>query len=139
MERKCLLIIISFPDFIEAILATALTRYEEHFMTTFELCSPCQIRYSYYGNFKFFDRDVGVFTDRIRGSRSNVRTAYNKSSSSAAPDYYRQITDQQKKYLITLLARDFLFYYTLFPAEQDSHKAIMGTDYDIPIQEVLSN
>ena len=129
---------ITFIDFvITYIEATGRMKKNEHFRTTFDLCSPCQIRYSYHGNFKFFDRDVDVFNDRIHGSRSNVRPAYNKSSSSVAPDYYRQITDQQKKDLINMLARDFLFYYTLFPAEQDSHKAIMGIDYDIPTQEIL--
>ena len=136
--KKNVPINITFIDFvITYIEATGRMKNNDHFRTTFDLCSPCQIRYSYYGNFKFFDRDVDVFNDRIHGSRSNVRPAYNKASSSVAPDYYRQITDQQKKDLINMLARDFLFYYTLFPAEQDSHKAIMGIDYDIPTQEIL--
>ena len=129
---------ITFSDLVETMIATGGMKHNEHFRTTFEMCNPCEVRYSYYGNFKFFDRDVGVFTDRIHGSRSHIRTAYNQVSSSVAPDYYRQLTDQLKMKLINLLARDFVFYYTLFPAEQDSHKAIMGTDYDIPMEKVLS-
>ena len=127
---------ITFTDFVEAMIITGGLK-NEHYQTTFDLCSPCKIRYSYYGNFKFFNRDVGVFNDRIHGNRSNIRTAYSRVASSIAPDYYSQITDQQKMRLVNLLARDFVFYYTVFPEERDSHKTIMGTDYDIPMQEVL--
>ena len=128
-------ITISFPDFIQFWIKTGGITVDEHFMTTFDLCTPCKIRYSYYGNFNTYAKDVGVLNDRIHGNMSYLLNPSARSMGptiSVAPKFYSKITDEQKKRIINILATDLHFYYTLFPAERGSHKAIMGVDYDIP-------
>ena len=129
-------ITISFPDFVKHWIATGGLKIDEHFETIYDLCSPCQVRYSYYGNFNSFEKEVGVFNDRIHGNMDQLLYAEKRSDGptfSSTPKYYSQITNQQKKKIIEILSTDLLFYYTLFPAEKDSHKAIMGVDYDISL------
>ena len=127
-------ITISFPDFIQYWIKTGGLKIDEHFRTTFDLCTPCKIRYSYYGNFNTYAKDVGVLNDRIHGNMSYLLNPGARSMGttiSVAPKFYSEITDRQKKKIINILATDLQFYYTLFPAERGSHKAIMGVDYDI--------
>ena len=128
-------ITISFPDFIQYWIKTGGLKRDYHFRTIFDLCTPCEIRYSYYGNFNTYAKDVGVLNDRIHGNMSYLLNPSARSMGptiSVAPKFYSEITDEQKKRIINILATDLQFYYTLFPAERDSHKAIMGVDYDIP-------
>ena len=125
-------ITISFPDFIQYWIKTGGIKIDEHFRTTFDLCAPCKIRYNYYGNFNTYAKDAGVLIDRIHGNMSYLLDPGKRNSNSIAPNFYSEITDMQKKEIINILAIDLQFYYTLFPAERDSHKAIMGVDYDIP-------
>lgn len=131
-------ITIDFPDFIKYWIATEGIRTDEHFKTIFELCSPCQIRYSYYGNFNMFEREVGVFSKRIQGNSSHLMNAEHQNvgpTSSIAPTYYRQLTYEQKTKIVDLLATELYFYYALFPTEIGSYKDIMGVDYEIPEME----
>ena len=128
-------ITISFPDFIQYWIKTGGIKIDEHFRTTFDLCTPCTIRYNYYGNFNTYTKDVGVLSDRIHGNMSYLldpKIRSMGSTSSVTPKFYSEITDEQKKEIINILAIDLLLYYTLFPAERDSHKDIMGVDYDVP-------
>lgn len=126
---------ISFTDFLQYFIKTWGLKTDEHFKTTFDLCTPCKIRYSYYGNFNTFSKEAGVLSDRIHGNMTYLlKPSVRKTglTSSVAPKYYRKITEKQKKKIIDILATDLQFYYTIFPAERDSHKAIMGVDYDVP-------
>lgn len=129
---------ISFVDFVTYWIQTEGIRRDEHFRTIFELCSPCRVRYSYYGNFKTFEREVGVFSEKIGGNSSLLLDAEHKNrgpTSDIAPKYYKQLSYHQKTKIIDILATDLYFYYSLFPAEIGSHKTIMGVDYELPEME----
>lgn len=131
-------VIISFSDFINYYIQTGGIRRDEHFTTIVELCNPCQVRYSYYGNFNTFEREVGVFTERIGGNSSLLLDAEHQSrgpTSDIAPKFYEQLSYQQKIKVIDILATELYFYYSLFPAEIGSHKTIMGVDYELPEME----
>ncbi len=128
-------ITISFSDFIDFWLTDDVIRVDEHFQPAFELCQPCQVRYSYYGNFNSFYEEVSFFSSRIQGNLSyllDARERRNSSTVSFAPKYYQQLSLEQKINILEILAVDLNFYYALFPLEKDSHKAIMGVDYEVP-------
>lgn len=128
-------VIIAFPDFIKYWLANGGIYFDEHFKKVFDLCRPCQIRYDYYGNFKNFNKEIGIFTDRIKGNSSHVMKVKRRkqgTTNDVSPKYYSQISYKQKIKVIEILAIDLSFYYTLFPAEKGVHKTIMGVDYDVP-------
>ena len=125
---------ISFPDFIDYWLFTDGLQFDEHFQSIYSLCQPCYIRYNYYGNFDTFEEDAEVLTKHVQSDTILLRESYyedGQQTSFIAPNYYTQLTDRQKKLVITRLSQDLGFYYTIFPSDIDRHKSIMGIDFDI--------
>jgi hypothetical protein len=129
---------ITFSDFIDYWLHTGGLTFDEHFQPIYDLCQPCQVRYSYYGNFKTFSDDADVLIEHLGSNSSLLREGYytqGESTSDVAPLHYKTLSSQQKKLIISRLALDLSFYYTIFPSEINSHKVIMDTDCNIPIFE----
>lgn len=127
---------ITFSDFIDYWLYGGGLTFDEHFQSIYDLCQPCQIRYNYYGNFRTFTDDAAVLIEHLKANISLLREGYyqeGESTSDLAPQYYRSLSNQQKKLVINRLALDLSFYYSIFPSERNSHKLIMDTDIDIPI------
>ncbi len=127
---------INFSDFIDYWLFTGGLNHDEHFQTIFSLCQPCQVRYSYYGNFNTFDKDADILISHIKSKEILLREGYyeeGERTSNIAPQYYRELSSKQKKLIVVKLALDLSFFYSIFPLERDSHKDIMDTDIDVPI------
>ena len=136
LHRGQAMVNISFADFIDYWLTYDLSS-DEHFRTIFSLCEPCRVHYHYYGNFKMFDKDARVFLNRIGGNAELLRSGYYEDVSSIATNqllnhYYEQLNLYQKLAVIRKLSMELDFYYNVFPTEMDSHKQILGIDYDIP-------
>ena len=128
-------ITITFPDFIDYWLTHNAIEVDEHFRPSFELCRPCQVRYTYYGNFNNFYEEVAAFSRRIQGNLTHLLDAERRDEGptlNVAPKYYQQLTYEQKLGIIEMLSVDLNFYYTIFPREKGAHKAIMGVDYEVP-------
>ena len=126
---------ISFSDFVDYWLFTEKLNRDEHFQTIFTICQPCYVHYHYYGNFDTFAHDSEVLTRHIKSDSVLLRDSYyndREQTSDIASKYYSQLSTKQKKMIIIKLARDLSFYYTLFPSQRDSHKSIMGIEFDIP-------
>ena len=126
---------ISFSDFIDYWLTYDLSS-DEHFRTVFSLCEPCRIHYNYYGNFETFNKDASVLLKRIGGGDVMLRSGYYEDdgtvpTKSILKQYYGELNLYQKLAVIRKLALDIDFYYHVFPPEEDSHKHILGIDYDI--------
>lgn len=128
---------INFSDFIDYWLYRGGLTFDEHFQTIYDLCQPCQVRYSYYGNFKTFASDAEVLVEHLGSNSSLLREGYyneeGETTLELAVLHYKSLSNQQKKLIINRLALDLSFYYTIFPSERDSHKVIMDTDVHIPI------
>lgn len=125
---------ISFMDFIDYWLHKGGLGFDEHFQPIFGLCKPCYVKYSYYGNFNTFDKDAEVLIEHMGSNGSLLRQGYyseGEMTSDLAPKYYRLLSHRQKELIIHRLALDLSFYYSIFPAERDSHKTIMATDLDV--------
>ena len=126
---------ISFSDFIDYWLFNKTLNGNDHFMPIFTICQPCQVRYHYYGNFDTYEHDANVLIKHIESNSTLLRDGYyeaGKQTSVVAPKYYKQLSKNQKKLIISKLAKDLSFYYTIFPSQRDTHKSIMGIDFDIP-------
>lgn len=127
---------ISFPDFVDYWLYRGGLQFDEHFQSIYSLCQPCAIRYDYYGNFDNFEQGAEVLTKHIESDTILLRDGYyedGEQTSFVAPKYYTQLSDKQKKLIVTKLARDLGFYYAIFPSEKNRHKSIMDIDFDVPI------
>ena len=126
---------ISFSDFVDYWIHMRGLQFDEHFQTIFNLCQPCYVRYHYYGNFDTFESDAEVLTENIGSDTILLRRSYykdGKQTTYIAPEYYSQLSSSQKKLIITMLAWDLSFYYTIFPSEKDKHKTIMDCDFELP-------
>lgn len=127
----------AFTDFIDFWVDKRRTTgwKNPHFETVYQVCLPCQVKYDYYGNFNLYEHDAEVLMKRIGYDSTILRKGYHKegeTTSDIAPWYYSLLSTKQKEKVIDELAMDLEFYYSIFPTEIDSHKTIMGIDYDVP-------
>ena len=130
---------IEFPDYVEYWIRTEGIHSDEHFQTSINLCSPCMVKYDYYGKFEDFANESLIFanvwhTDPDYTFRPPVEKLEQKAT--APIEYYSQISKRQKIAILKILALDLALYYSLFPEERGSHKTIMGLDADVPIPTV---
>ena len=126
---------VTFSDFIDYWLNKRGLNDDEHFQSIYSLCQPCQVHYSYYGNFNAFKHDAEVLIGHIEAEGSLLRDGYyeeGEHTSDLAPRYYQKLSRHQKEMIISRLALDLSFYYTIFPLERDIHKVIMDIDFDVP-------
>ena len=129
---------VKFPEFVQYWLHLIKTKklINVHFKPIFDICKPCQVRYNYYGNFMNFNHDAEVLLRHQGANLSLLREGYYDDSGittrKIAPQYYRQLSDEQKIEVVDGLALELSFYYSIFPEEKDTHKTLMETDYDVP-------
>ena len=109
---------ISFEDFVDFLTTTHQLDNNPHFMSVMSLCNPCKVRFSYYGNFKTFEHDIGVLMKKMQASEGELRNKSPKSFSSHIAQYYEQLNKTQKRSVIEKLSTDLEFYYHIFPAEK---------------------
>jgi hypothetical protein len=133
-------IAISFGDFIDYWLHPTHSsfKFDDHFMSYVQICQPCMTRFHFYGNFRHFDRDAEVLIRRIGADSSYLRQSYYNSDGGKSTEeymkvYYSTLTDDQKKALLKRMSLDLEFHYSIFPEERDSHKQILGVDYDLEL------
>ena len=84
-----------------------------------------------------FDKDASVLLNRIEGHSGLLRGGYYENDGSVRTkqllkQYFGELNLYQKLAVICKLSLDIDFYYHVFPTEEDTHKYILGIDYDIP-------
>ena len=130
---------ISFVDFVAYWIKNKGLSIDEHFRTSIHLCTPCKVRYSYYGKFEDFAEESVIFSDMIHGNRSHIFKVPKQLKERVVTlesDYYAQISEEQKIAIVDLLSLDLGLYYALFPEERGSHKTIMGLDNNSTIPTI---
>lgn len=127
---------ISFGDFIDYwIYSPREMATDEHFQTLLYMCQPCRVRYNFYADFKNFDEDSLVLTERLGGKATFLRQGYYNTESSTdrlLQTYYHQLNYQQKRAIIRKLSKELDFHYRLFPSESGIHKTILEITDDLP-------
>ena len=137
--RKSEPIAISFSDLITYWLNPILAefKFDDHFMSFLHICQPCRTRFDFYGNFRHFNRDAQVLIDKIGASSSDLRQSYYSDDSSSTDQrmklYYSTLSETQKRDVLRKMALELEFHYTIFPEERDSHKQILGVDYELEL------
>ena len=101
----------SFRDFVDFFTTTSQLSGDPHFMSVLSLCDPCRVRFAYYGNFKTFDKDIGVFMDKINASSSELKSQYSSPSNKHLMEHYGQLNVTQKTRVLKTLSADLEFYY----------------------------
>ena len=103
---------------------------DDHFMTLMNNCQPCHMHYHFYGNFKNFVSDGKQILSRFSNDLSSFsRESYHtkgKETRELLPTYYSQLTPGLKKTLYQCIKLDLEFYHTLYPAEMQLTKDLLG-------------
>jgi hypothetical protein len=132
---------ISFGDFITYWLQPDLIefKYDDHFMSFLHICQPCRTGFDFYGNFRHFVRDAQVLIDKVGGSSSDLRQGYYSDDTLSTDErmklYYSTLSQSQKTDILRKMALELEFHYTIFPEERDSHKQILGVDFDLELPQ----
>lgn len=129
---------ISFKDFVTFWLSGSRGSNDPHFRSVIDLCQPCRVRYSYYGNFATFQEDAQVLMNKIRAKPHQLREGFyqddiNNSTANLIHNYYVELTDEQKRGVLKKLSQDLDFYYHIFPSEIDVHKQILHLDEELTV------
>lgn len=121
---------ISFPEFVQYIIDTKKELLNPHFKPMVDTCHPCRVKYHFYGNFKTYSRDARLIIDKLKTkpeyypNRSLHRSG--QETHSLLPQYYDQLTRGQRTALFRSIAEELEFYYSLYPAEKNSHVELLG-------------
>lgn len=129
---------IPFVDFVKFWLSGGKGSSDPHFRPIFDLCEPCRVRYSYYGNFDTFQDDAQVLMDKIGASSNQLRQGFygnhtTRSTSNLVETFYSELTVVQKRGVLKKLSQDLDFYYHVFPSEIDVHKRLLQLDDELTV------
>lgn len=121
---------VTFQEFVRYLVETNKEDMNEHIRPSMDICHPCLVKYDFYGNFKNYSSDVRQLIEKFK---TNPKF-YRDESLHAAPDqtskkmahYYKTLSYRDKLRLFGAWYDELLFYYTLYPAESDSHKKLLG-------------
>jgi len=126
---------VGFHDFVSYWLDHYMN--DEHFIPTFELCEPCKVRYTYYGQFKTFKKHALVFLDMIGGKKDFLLednySNPNEKTESVLQELYNGVSDEAKRRVLKRLSQDIDFYYHIYPDELNTHKKILNLSDELTI------
>lgn len=126
---------VTFQEFVQYYVETDVMEMNEHFRPAMDICHPCLTKYNFYGNFRNYSSDAALLIERFRTERRFYRDkSLHKSSeqtSKKLEEYYGRLNRRDKLRLLGKMYDDLLFYYTLYPADRDSHHRLLGISLDI--------
>ena len=126
---------VPFSDFIQFVIDKPNAKLNMHYRPIINLCSPCMVKYNFYGLFDHFIQDTQILVTKL-GSKLNKIPGANQGSNSTASllnSYYSQLSQDLKEQLFRDWYKELEFYYYLYPEERNSHKSILNIDEDIPV------
>ena len=123
---------VNFLDFVEYFLSRPDELLSDvHFLPIQQLCHPCHVRYDYYGNFDSFERDAHILMDRFGATNKYLRPSYySNASTTHYEDYYKLLSEDQRRSIFNYYKEELEFYYLLFPKERGIHKSILNITDD---------
>ena len=127
---------IPFLDLIKFWLYNGKGSNDPHFRPIFDLCEPCRVRYSYYGNFDTFQDDAQVLMNKIGATSNQLRQGYygnKKNTSSFVESFYAELTVELRRGVLKKLSQDLDFYYHIFPSEVGVHKRLLQLDDELTV------
>lgn len=119
----------TFSEFVQYLTMENLKKVNEHFQPVIYLCHPCAINYNFYGNFKLLPRDAETLLINFQLNNSYYDSqsyiSHKKyNTSELVPNYFSELTSQQKEALYYSFADELDFYYSLYPEEKDNHLSL---------------
>lgn len=121
---------VKFEEFVLYFVSADLTKINPHLKPVVYSCHPCRMRYNFYGNFRTYSQDAEIAMKHLRIDPKFYRNKSLHPSSQQTNEYlgkyYNQLSDSLKFRLYDKLSDELEFYYTLYPSERNSHKAILG-------------
>ena len=134
-NKTALSISVSFAEYVHYYVETASMTLNDHVRPTIDICHPCLIKYNFYGNFRNYSTDVAQLIDKFgtdpRFYRDESLHSSEEQTEKKLVGYYSQLSHRDKLRLLGRMYDDLLFYYTLYPADRDSHFRLLGIKLQI--------
>ena len=126
---------VSFSDFIQFVIKKPNVQLNIHYRPVINLCSPCTVKYNFYGSFNQFNQDTEILVTKLGSKLEKIPGANHGRNATAVNvnTYYSQLSQDLKEQLFRDWYRELEFYYYLYPEERNSHKLILNIDEDIPV------
>ena len=135
LNNKSMQYYVSFSDFVQYVIDKPNVQLNMHYRPVINLCSPCTVKYNFYGSYNNFNQDAQILVTKL-GNKLNEIPGANQGSNRTASlvnSYYSQLSHDLKEQLFRDWYMELEFYYYLYPEERNSHKPILNIDEDIPV------
>ncbi len=123
---------VTFAEFCRYIIENNSSSLNDHFVPSMDLCLPCAMNYSFYGNFRNYSSDSSQLIKKFKVNPKFYRDESlhkpHEQTSRKLSKYYQLLSNREKVNLIGRLYDELLFYFTLYPRERNSLKKIMDMD-----------
>ena len=106
---------VPFREFIQYVIDKPNAQLDVHFRPVINICSPCMVKYNFYGFFNHFIQDTQILVTKL-GTKLNKVPGANQSSNSTAillNSYYSQLSQDLKEHLFRDWYRELEFYSVL--------------------------
>ena len=114
---------VPFRKFIQYVIDKPNAQLDVHFRPVINICSPCMVKYNFYGFFNHFIQDTQILVTKL-GTKLNEIPGANQGSNSTAillNSYYSQLSQDLKEQLFRDWYRELEFYYYLYPEETSQY------------------
>jgi len=108
----------SFVEFIEYLVGTPVSRYDEHWKPMFLLCPPCHFKFDVIVKMETFDRDTQfILSQRSLEDEVSLRKKHSSSSSTKSQDKKddaRTLFSQLSKHMVRALYDKYRLDFQMF-------------------------
>merc|ERR1719431_1066134 len=104
----------SFVEFVEYLVETSVTKYDEHWRPMFLLCPPCHFKFDVIAKMETFDRDTGfILHQRDLEGRVSLRKKHSVSGEKEG-DQTRTLFSQLSKHMVRALHDKYRLDFEMF-------------------------
>lgn len=126
-------ITVTFSEFVEYYIDSLKDSLNSHIKPSTKICNPCDIPYDFYIHFSNYSHDVKMLIKRVGMNQDHfydrgLHPTANSSTASVMSEYYQRLSRMQRARLYDVMRDELMFYYHLFPAERNGHRAILGVE-----------
>lgn len=105
----------SFVEFVEYLVGTPVSKYDEHWRPMFLLCPPCHFKFDVIVKMETFDRDTEfILSQRNLENEVSLRKKHSSTQSQDSQDEARKLFSQLSKHMVRALYDKYRLDFQMF-------------------------
>jgi len=105
----------SFVEFVEYLVGTPVSKYDEHWRPMFLLCPPCHFKFDVIVKMETFDRDTEfILSQRNLETEVSLRKKHSSTQSQDSQDEARKLFSQLSKHMVRALYDKYRLDFQMF-------------------------